>query len=57
MDLKRAIYVAVVVLFVVCPWFGSAGDIVHRDPNAPKRPGCENNFVLVRHLLIKSIFV
>ncbi|PON92094.1 Peptidase A22B, signal peptide peptidase [Trema orientale] len=28
--------------------FGSAGDIVHHDNIAPKRPGCENNFVLVK---------
>ncbi|KAJ6879418.1 signal peptide peptidase-like 4 [Populus alba x Populus x berolinensis] len=26
--------------------FGSASDIVHQDDIAPKRPGCENNFVL-----------
>ena len=26
----------------------SAGDIVHQDSVAPTRPGCENNFVLVR---------
>ncbi|KAL7238910.1 hypothetical protein ACSBR2_004914 [Camellia fascicularis] len=25
-----------------------AGDIVHQDDVAPKRPGCENNFVLVK---------
>ncbi|XP_073260424.1 signal peptide peptidase-like 4 isoform X2 [Populus alba] len=28
--------------------FGSASDIVHQDDIAPKRPGCENNFVLVK---------
>lgn len=28
----------------------SAGDIVHHDNIAPKRPGCENNFVLVNSL-------
>lgn len=27
-----------------------AGDIVHQDDIAPKRPGCENNFVLVKLL-------
>ncbi|KAK8502952.1 hypothetical protein V6N12_054177 [Hibiscus sabdariffa] len=27
---------------------GSAGDIVHQDNVAPKRPGCANNFVLVK---------
>ncbi|KAL7125782.1 hypothetical protein ABFS83_14G139600 [Erythranthe nasuta] len=25
-----------------------AGDIVHQDDTSPKRPGCENNFVLVK---------
>ncbi|KAK1560727.1 hypothetical protein Q3G72_030203 [Acer saccharum] len=47
MDIKKGIYVAVFVLFL-CPCLGSAGDIVHRDNNAPTRPGCENNFVLVK---------
>lgn len=26
------------------------GDIVHEDDEAPKQPGCSNNFVLVRFL-------
>ncbi|KAH9732636.1 Signal peptide peptidase-like 4 [Citrus sinensis] len=30
------------------PCLASAGDIVHQDNNAPKRPGCDNNFVLVK---------
>ncbi|TXG62888.1 hypothetical protein EZV62_009882 [Acer yangbiense] len=47
MDIKKGIYIAVFVLFL-CPCLGSAGDIVHRDNNAPTRPGCENNFVLVK---------
>lgn len=28
--------------------FVSAGDIVHHDDSLPQRPGCNNNFVLVR---------
>ncbi|KAL0412025.1 UNVERIFIED_CONTAM: Signal peptide peptidase-like 4 [Sesamum latifolium] len=28
-----------------------AGDIVHQDDVAPKRPGCDNNFVLVKVLI------
>nr|AAL14628.1 growth-on protein GRO11 [Euphorbia esula] len=28
--------------------FASAGDIVHQDDKSPKRPGCDNNFVLVK---------
>ncbi|KAK6162319.1 hypothetical protein DH2020_002160 [Rehmannia glutinosa] len=50
MELKnRALYCsfcAVVVLFCSSDVF--AGDIVHQDDIAPKRPGCENNFVLVK---------
>ncbi|KAM7260820.1 hypothetical protein ACFE04_026295 [Oxalis oulophora] len=33
---------------VVLKSFGLAGDIVHHDDNAPKKPGCDNNFVLVK---------
>ncbi|GFP91510.1 signal peptide peptidase-like 4 [Phtheirospermum japonicum] len=50
MKLKnRALYCsfcAVAVLF--CSSVVFAGDIVHQDDVAPKRPGCENNFVLVK---------
>lgn len=36
----------------------SAGDIVHQDDVAPRKPGCENNFVLVRRpTSIRFIFV
>ncbi|KAL5792383.1 hypothetical protein ACOSP7_000977 [Xanthoceras sorbifolium] len=47
MDIKKGISIAVLVLFL-SPCLGSAGDIVHRDNNAPTRPGCNNNFVLVK---------
>ena len=38
-----------------------AGDIVHQDDIAPKKPGCENNFVLVRrptsiHFILVFLF-
>ncbi|KAI3444532.1 hypothetical protein Pfo_001197 [Paulownia fortunei] len=50
MELKnRALYCsfcAVAILF--CSSVVFAGDIVHQDDIAPKRPGCENNFVLVK---------
>ncbi|KAF5733060.1 signal peptide peptidase-like 4 [Tripterygium wilfordii] len=36
------------LVLVLSPCFGSAGDIVHQDNIAPKRPGCDNNFVLVK---------
>ena len=48
MDLQRVVVMVVVVIGLSVE-FGSAGDIVHHDNIAPKRPGCENNFVLVRN--------
>ncbi|XP_044493217.1 signal peptide peptidase-like 4 isoform X2 [Mangifera indica] len=47
MDIQRAIHILIIVLSL-SPCFGSAGDIVHQDNNTPKRPGCQNNFVLVK---------
>ncbi|XP_014497707.1 signal peptide peptidase-like 4 [Vigna radiata var. radiata] len=35
-------------VFMIFFTFSFAGDIVHHDNIAPKRPGCENNFVLVK---------
>lgn len=35
----------------------SAGDIVHQDSVAPTRPGCENNFVLVRTLASSLLMI
>lgn len=46
MDFRRALCVGGVVLVLIVS-LASAGDIVHQDNIAPKRPGCENNFVLV----------
>ncbi|KAL3622131.1 Signal peptide peptidase-like 4 [Castilleja foliolosa] len=46
---NRALYCsfcAVAVLF--CSSVVFAGDIVHQDDVAPKTPGCDNNFVLVK---------
>ena len=37
-------------LVVLLPGFVIGGDIVHEDDEAPKQPGCSNNFVLVRLL-------
>ncbi|WCJ26299.1 SIGNAL PEPTIDE PEPTIDASE-LIKE 2 [Euphorbia peplus] len=49
MDLGFRISVVVVVITLVCyPYFVIAGDIVHDDASAPKKPGCENDFVLVK---------
>lgn len=41
-------FLAVAALF--CSSVVFAGDIVHHDDTSPKRPGCENNFVLVKIL-------
>ncbi|BFG21995.1 hypothetical protein CerSpe_082690 [Prunus speciosa] len=47
MDFWRGVWIVVGVL-VLSLSLSSAGDIVHHDNIAPKRPGCENNFVLVK---------
>ncbi|XP_030490007.2 signal peptide peptidase-like 4 [Cannabis sativa] len=47
MDLQKVILVVLLVM-VLSMEVGSAGDIVHNDNIAPKRPGCDNNFVLVK---------
>ncbi|KAJ6729749.1 PA DOMAIN PRESENILIN/SIGNAL PEPTIDE PEPTIDASE-RELATED [Salix viminalis] len=47
MDTYIKIYV-LIALLASSFCLGSAGDIVHHDDVAPKRPGCENNFVLVK---------
>ncbi|KAI8026317.1 Signal peptide peptidase-like 4 [Camellia lanceoleosa] len=36
------------LILALCSSLGYAGDIVHEDDIAPKRPGCNNNFVLVK---------
>lgn len=51
MDLRRPCWVGFVfaLISLVChPWNARAGDIVHDDDLAPKKPGCENDFVLVK---------
>ncbi|KAK7394759.1 hypothetical protein VNO78_15297 [Psophocarpus tetragonolobus] len=35
-------------VFIMLVTFSLAGDIVHPDNIAPRRPGCDNNFVLVK---------
>ncbi|EEF50539.1 Minor histocompatibility antigen H13, putative [Ricinus communis] len=47
MEIKLSIYLIVSVL-ALSPCYGSASDIVHHDDVAPKRPGCNNDFVLVK---------
>lgn len=50
MDLRslcRVIFVTALISLVCQPCSVTAGDIVHDDDSAPKKPGCENDFVLV----------
>ncbi|KAJ8768573.1 hypothetical protein K2173_022685 [Erythroxylum novogranatense] len=51
MDLQNlglVITISAVILLVCNPSTVTAGDIVHDDDSAPKKPGCENDFVLVK---------
>ncbi|RXH77023.1 hypothetical protein DVH24_019911 [Malus domestica] len=52
MDLQRLcglLFVSALIVLLVCrPSSVTAGDIVHDDDSSPKKPGCENNFVLVK---------
>ncbi|XP_057435651.1 signal peptide peptidase-like 4 [Lotus japonicus] len=43
-----AVFAVVCSVFMVLVTLSLAGDIVHPDNVAPKRPGCDNNFVLVK---------
>lgn len=50
MELQRLgliLSLAAVVSLLCCLSSVTAGDIVHDDDEAPKKPGCENDFVLV----------
>ncbi|XP_059634185.1 signal peptide peptidase-like 4 [Cornus florida] len=48
MELKTVLFLAFVLFTVLCSSPAYAGDIVHQDPLAPRKPGCMNNFVLVK---------
>ncbi|KAK8504967.1 hypothetical protein V6N13_133666 [Hibiscus sabdariffa] len=51
MDLQSLcslILVSALISLVCHPCSVTAGDIVHEDDSAPKKPGCENDFVLVK---------
>ena len=48
----RVVLVSALVLLVCHTGLVTAGDIVHHDEKAPKKPGCENDFVLVRQALV-----
>ncbi|XP_024031107.1 signal peptide peptidase-like 2 isoform X2 [Morus notabilis] len=46
--IRRRFLVSVLMLLVYASCSVKAGDIVHDDDKAPKKPGCENDFVLVK---------
>ncbi|KAF5730005.1 protease-associated domain-containing family protein [Tripterygium wilfordii] len=48
MDWQKLCLVVIFVSLACQPFFVRAGDIVHDDDSAPKKPGCENDFVLVK---------
>lgn len=50
-----AIY-SVAYVFMLAATLVLGGDIVHHDDVAPRRPGCENNFVLVPIFSFLSVF-
>lgn len=41
-------FLSSLLLLLLLPLLVSGGDIVHEDDQAPKKPGCSNNFVLVK---------
>lgn len=51
MDLQRhfldGFAISALVLLLIFPSHVMAGDIVHHDDLTPKKPGCENDFILV----------
>ncbi|CAI0414508.1 unnamed protein product [Linum tenue] len=48
LNLTFVISLAALLSLVCCSYPVSAGDIVHHDALAPKKPGCENDFILVK---------
>lgn len=52
--IRRRFLVSVLILLVYASCSVKAGDIVHDDEKAPKKPGCENDFVLVHQILLFS---
>lgn len=40
--------ISALVLLLIFPCHVTAGDIVHHDDLTPKKPGCENDFILVK---------
>ena len=51
----RILLVSASILLVSLLYTVTAGDIVHQDDLAPKKPGCENDFVLVLFLAAFSL--
>lgn len=51
MDFPRFCLWAAFLVFLSSCGGVRAGDIVHDDDLAPKKPGCENDFVLVNYVI------
>lgn len=45
---KICYFISLIIVLFTNPTTVTAGDIVHDDKFAPKKPGCENDFVLVK---------
>lgn len=58
-ELKKVSFglVKVLLAVILCSSLVFAGDIVHQDDVAPKKPGCENNFVLVSGNKTPNLFI
>lgn len=60
MDFQRhflgGFVISSLVLLLIFPSIVIAGDIVHHDDYTPKKPGCENDFILVIFLMAVSFF-
>lgn len=47
---ETAAVAALLVMAAALAGVAAGGDIVHQDDDAPKIPGCSNDFMLVRYL-------
>lgn len=58
-ELKKVSFglVKVLLAVILCSSLVFAGDIVRQDDVAPKKPGCENNFVLVGRNKTPNLFL
>lgn len=61
MDFQRhflgGFFISALVLLLMFPSHVTSGDIVHHDDLTPKKPGCENDFILVIYPILQQKFV